>query len=82
MYPGLTDTDCRIAEMHLREVRAEAHWRRLGGPDAAGHPTTGGPGALRRLGAAGAGLVALLAGRRAGGKVGQAAPALREGTAS
>ena len=81
MHPGLTDTDCRVAEMRLREMRAEAQRRRLDGHDAVAHRPGGEPGALRRLGGAGAGLIALLLGRRADNRARRTTTALREGAA-
>jgi hypothetical protein len=82
MYPGLTDTDCRVAEMRVREMRAEAHWRRFDGRDASCHQTGGNGEAPRRTSRPRSGLIALLLSRRAGGRVGQVATGLRKGAAS
>ena len=63
MYPGLTDTDCRVAEFRLHDLRTEAQRRRCG---ADGRPGTGaaGQGAVRQR----LGLLLVRAGQRLPGR--------------
>ena len=81
MFPGMSEAEIRVAEFRFRQMQDEARTRRLLGHDA-GHRAGREPKALRRLGAAAAGIVALLVGRRADDRAGQTSTALPEGTAS
>jgi hypothetical protein len=87
MYPGLTDTDCRLADLQHRQIQSEARWRAsVEMQPAAGAPMPGSLPPIARLRRSTACVVAItvacLTSVRGGGCKGTTNAATPNGTAS